>query len=138
MTDTSEITRSRESRARSWVWLARHYAEMLIAMSVSMMAFGALRIATGLTIELADHPGWSFLLMATEMSLGMAAWMRYRGHGWATTSEMCAAMYLPVLLLPFVQADAMSAMTFMIVAHVVMSVAMLVVLIRRRRELTHC
>lgn len=139
MTDTTRFTSTTVPvRAPSWSRVARHYAEMLIAMFVGMLVLGWLRAATGLTVAFADHPGWSFLLMATDMSLGMAAWMRYRRHGWASTLEMCAAMYLPSLLLPLVQADVMSPMTFMIVAHVVMSVAMLAVLVRRRHELTHC
>lgn len=139
MTDVSRITSSAVTvRAPSWSKVARHYAEMLLAMFAGMLAVGALRAAAGLTVAFADHPGWSFLLMATDMSLGMAAWMRYRGHSWASTLEMCAAMYVPLLLLPLVQADVMGDMTFMIVAHVVMSVGMLAVLVRHRHELTHC
>lgn len=139
MTDTARFTSTTvPMRAPSWSVVARHYAEMLVAMFVGMLVFGSLRAAAGLTVTFADHPGWSFLLMATDMSLGMAAWMRVRRHGWASTLEMCAVMYLPLLLLPLVQADVMSRMTFMIVAHVVMAVAMLAVLVRRRRELTHC
>ena len=47
-------------------------------------------------------PGTSYLLMAIDMSVGMAAWMRLRGHGWASTLEMCAAMFVPALLVPLV------------------------------------
>ena len=39
------------------------------------------------------------MLMATTMAVGMAVWMRYRGHGWAPVAEMCAAMYVPFLAL---------------------------------------
>ena len=62
----------------------------------------------------------------------MAAWMRYRGHGWASTLEMCAAMFVPFVLLPLVSVGAMGSMTFMTAAHVVMLVAMLAALLRRR------
>jgi hypothetical protein len=76
--------------------------------------------------------------MAIDMSIGMAAWMRYRGHGWAGTLEMCAAMFVPIVLLPLVWAGLMGAMAFMMTAHVVMPIAMLVVLLRRRHEYAHC
>jgi flagellar biosynthetic protein FliP len=77
-------------------------------------------------------------LMAIDMSVGMAAWMRYRGHGWTGTLEMCAAMFVPLALLPLVGAGLMGVMSFMTAAHVVMLAAMLVVLLRRRREFAHC
>ncbi|KRC64318.1 hypothetical protein ASE12_05770 [Aeromicrobium sp. Root236] len=121
---------------RSWWPLTRHYVEMVIAMSVGMLVLGVLRSALGLTVELADRPGTSYLLMATDMAIGMAAWMRFRGHAWAMTAEMCAAMYVPAVLLPLVWIDVMSPMAFMVVAHTVMMVAMLVVLVRRRHD-TH-
>lgn len=60
--------------------------------------------------------------------------MRYRRHGWPGILEMCAAMYLPGLLLPFVVSGTMTAMTFMVTSHVAMPVLMLVVLLRRRAE----
>jgi hypothetical protein len=39
--------------------------------------------------------------MATNMTIAMSAWMRYRGHRWAATAEMAAAMYLPFIVLLF-------------------------------------
>ena len=114
--------------------LARHYVEMVIAMFAGMIVLGGLRAALGLTVPFEEQPGTAYLLMAIDMSIGMAAWMRYRGHGWAGTLEMCAAMFVPLALMPLVSADLMGAMTFMTVAHVVMLVAMLVVLLRRRDE----
>jgi len=132
---TSSLTRT-SSTARSWWPLTRHYAEMVIAMFAGMVVLGMLRSALGLTVEFADRPGASYLLMATDMSIGMAAWMRLRGHAWAMTAEMCAAMYVPAVLLPLVWVDVMSPMAFMVVAHTVMMVAMLVVLVRHRHD-TH-
>ncbi len=121
-----------------WRPLARHYLEMILAMVVGMLVLGALRTAVGLTVPFEEQPGTAYLLMAIDMSLGMGAWMRYRGHGWAGTLEMCAAMFVPLVLLPAVWAGAMGAMTFMMVAHVVMPIAMLAVLLRRRGEYGHC
>lgn len=119
--------------------LVRHYAEMVVAMALGMLVIGTLRGATGLTVDFDRHPGVGYVLMATDMSLAMAGWMRYRRHGWGSTLEMCAAMYVPVLLLPLVWVAAIGPMAFMVAAHVLMLVAMLGVLVRRRRELSgHC
>ena len=122
----------------AWRPLARHYVEMVVAMLAGMLVLGGLRAAIGLTTPFEDHPGTAYLLMAVDMSIGMAVWMRYRGHGWASTLEMCAAMFVPLALVPLVWAGTMGAMTFMGVAHVVMLVAMLAVLLRRRHEYAHC
>jgi hypothetical protein len=123
----------------SWRPLARHYVEMVVAMLAGMLVLGGLRALAGLTLSFEDHPASAYTLMAVDMSLGMAAWMRYRGHGWASTLEMCAAMFVPLALAPLVWADALAPMSFMTLAHVVMLVAMLVVLLRRRDEhVGHC
>jgi hypothetical protein len=87
------------AHGRRWRRLGLHYLEMVVA------------------------------LMATDMAIGMTLWMRLRRHGWPVTLQMCAAMYVPLLLLPLVATDVMGAMTFMTVAHVVMCVAMLLVLL---------
>ena len=107
-------------------------------MAVGMLVLGLLRAALGLTVPFDEQPGVGYLLMAVDMSVGMAAWMRFRGHGWAGTLEMCAAMFVPLALVPLVWAGAMGAMTFMTVAHVVMPLAMLAALLRRRAEYAHC
>ena len=121
----------------TWRPLARHYVEMVIAMFAGMFVLGALRTVLGLTVPFEEQPGTAYLLMAIDMSVGMAAWMRHRGHRWAGTLEMCAAMFVPLVLMPLVWAELMGAMTFMTVAHVVMLVGMLAVLLRRRDEHAH-
>ncbi len=104
-------------------------------MGVGMAVLGLAREALGWTVAFHDRPGVSFVLMATDMALGMAVWMRLRGHGWPVTLQMCTAMYVPLLLLPLVVSGLMAAMTFMVVAHVAMGVAMLVVLLAQPE---HC
>ncbi|PVG81966.1 hypothetical protein DDE18_14795 [Nocardioides gansuensis] len=118
--------------------LARHYLEMVVAMFAGMLVLGSLRSVLGLDVELGDHPGTWYVLMATDMSVGMAAWMRYRGHGWGSTREMCAAMYVPAVLVVLVWSGAMGASAFMTATHVLMFVAMAAVLWRRRHEYAHC
>jgi hypothetical protein len=128
---------SRATRTRWWV-LVRHYVEMVLAMTVGMVVLGAVRDTLGWTVPFAEHPGTSFLLMATDMAIGMIVWMRIRRHGWPGTLEMSAAMYVPAVLLPLVWTGLLGAMTFMVVAHVVMFLAMGAVLLRRRNEYAHC
>ena len=135
---TTTLGTGRTRSTHSWRRLARHYLEMVVAMMLGMLVLGALRDVVGLTVPFAEHPGTSYVLMATDMALAMAAWMRFRRHGWGGTLEMCAAMYVPALLLPLVWAGAMGAMTFMVLAHVLMLVAMLAVIVRRRHELARC
>jgi flagellar biosynthetic protein FliP len=110
---------------------------MVLAMFAGMLVLGARRDVLGLTVAFDERPGAHYLLMATDMAIGMAAWMRLRRHGWACTGEMCAAMYIPAVLVPLVWADVVSAMTFMTAAHVLMMAAMLAVLLRRRHEYAH-
>lgn len=123
MTSTTHTT---PPAHRRWAPIGRHYLEMVVA----MLVLGTARSMLGLTVPFAQSPGWSSVLMATDMALAMALWMRWRGCSWAMTLQMCAVMYLPLVLLPLVWAGAMSAMTFMVLAHVVMMVAMLLVVIR--------
>jgi len=122
----------------AWWPLARHYVEMVAAMFAGMLVLGGLRGLAGMTLSFEEHPAAAYTLMAVDMSLAMAAWMRYRRHGWGATLEMCAAMFVPLAMVPLVWAGAMSAMGFMMLAHVVMMVAMLAVLLRRRDEYAHC
>jgi hypothetical protein len=80
---------------------ARHYVEMVLAMFLGMVALG-LPLAAGLEILAIDVSTWRtdarellLLGMAFTMSIPMAAWMRYRGHGWAPVWEMTASMFVP-------------------------------------------
>lgn len=115
---------------RRWVAIGRHYLEMLLAMLAGMAVLGTVRSLLGLTVPFVDQPGLGYLLMATDMAIGMVVWMRWRGCSWPMTLEMCAAMYVPLVLVPLVWAGLMAALTYMVVAHVVMMVAMLLVVVR--------
>ncbi|GAA2401091.1 hypothetical protein GCM10010191_05420 [Actinomadura vinacea] len=118
---------------------ARHYLEMVVAMMVGMLVFGAVLGAVlgavGLDYSHAEHPAIGSLEMAFTMSLGMVAWMRYRGHGWAPTLEMAAAMFAPLaVLLPLLWTGAVSGDSVMMLLHVLMLPAMLAAMLRRRDE----
>jgi hypothetical protein len=129
-------------RRRAAVWaFTRHYLEMLVAMIVGMAAlapvwnwlFDALGVAA-----LFDRPDLGSLVMATNMTIAMSAWMKFRGHGWAPIAEMAAAMYLPFIVL-FVPlwAGMISGHTLMMAGHVLMLPAMALAMLLRRGEYTH-
>jgi hypothetical protein len=72
------------------------------------------------------------LVMATNMSIGMAVWMRVRGCHWRATGEMCLAMYLAfVPMYPLFLAGWISEGTVMVVGHVLMVPAMAVAMLFR-------
>ena len=108
--------------------LVFHFIEMAAAMGIGMAVFGPLvRLAFGAA-------GWSAalgftdlraLIMATEMSVAIVAWMRFRGHGWSSIAEMTAAMYVPfVVLLPPYWAGLISGGVLMGAGHGLMLAAM--------------
>jgi uncharacterized membrane protein len=72
---TTQSTRSRRTRH-----LVRHYLEMVVAMLAGMMVLGP--VHEYLWPGLDDRADVAALVMATDMAIGMAAWMRFRGHSW--------------------------------------------------------
>lgn len=119
----------------------RHYLEMVVAMVVGMVVLGPMESAAlgalGWSAAL-DRPDLNALVMATNMTLAMSAWMRWRGHTWTPIAEMAAAMYLPfvVLFVPL-WLGAISAGTLMVAGHLLMLPAMAVAMLLRRDEYTH-
>jgi hypothetical protein len=78
----------------------RHFAEMLAAMSVGMFLGSAIFVTVvGMTWDdvLVRYPTAILLVMAISMTVPMVVWMRHRGHGWRSSSEMAAAMVVPVV-----------------------------------------
>ena len=121
--------------ARNFV---RHYLEMVAAMIVGMVALGplwTLALNAAGAPELLDRPELGAVVMATNMTIAMSAWMRYRGHRWAATAEMAAAMYLPfiVLFLPL-QLGLLSPTGLVVAGHVLMLVGMAAVMLLRPAE----
>src|SRR3954470_18524615 len=125
----------------AWGHLARHYVEMLITMVIGMIAldpvwhFGLQAVGASQGL---DHATVMALVMATDMSLGMGAWMRYRGHAWGPIAEMSAVMYLPfALFLPAVWGGVMSGAAMLGAGHLLMLPAMLGLMVWRRDEYGH-
>jgi hypothetical protein len=139
MTTTRNAAKDSYRSSRTWCFI-RHYLEMVVAMAVGMVALAPVwswaTDALGAS-ALLDRPDIGALVMATNMTIAMSAWMRYRRHGWAPIAEMGAAMYLPFLAL-FVPlwTGAISAETLMIAGHLLMLPAMAVVMLFRLDEYT--
>jgi hypothetical protein len=123
---------------RSWGAFFRHFGEMIVAMIAGMAVLGGV-------VSLAAHAagqGDAFdyiwvraLVMAANMTIGMAAWMRFRGHSWRPVAEMSAAMFAPLAVLaPPYQSGALSQGALMGSMHMLMLPAMLVVMLARRDE----
>lgn len=117
----------------------RHYLEMLVAMAVGMAVLAplwSLALAPA-GVELSDHTALYAMVMATNMSVGMGAWMRWRGHGWRSIGEMSAAMYVPfaAVLVPY-WLGGLTADGVMLAGHVLMLPAMLIAMLARRDEYT--
>jgi flagellar biosynthetic protein FliP len=76
--------------------------------------------------------------MATNMAIGMGAWMRFRGHTWPAILEMSAAMYLPfaVLFVPY-WTGAVSGSVVMDAGHLLMLPLMALAMVWRRHEYAH-
>jgi hypothetical protein len=73
----------------------RHYLEIVVAAVAGMVVLGPAESMLLNPIgwaELLAHSETYVLVMATNMTVAMAAWMRFRRHGWAATAEMAVAM----------------------------------------------
>ncbi len=102
-------------------------------MLVGMVALGPLWSLAAPTLP--DRGDVHALVMATNMAVGMGAWMRFRGHSWASTAEMSGAMYVPflVLLVPF-WAGALSADALFTGGHLLMLPALALAMLLRPGE----
>lgn len=116
----------------------RHYLEMVAAMLVGMVLLGtavrAVLALVGLQVP-AQYPELAALEMAFDMSVGMVAWMRHRGHGWTSTLEMAGAMFAPAAaLLPLLWLGAIAGDALIVLEHLAMFPLMYLVMLRRRAE----
>ena len=121
---------------------ALHFAEMVVAMAVGMVVLHPLWMlvldAAG-AATLMHNPYTGALIMATNMTVAMSAWMRFRGHRWRSIFEMGAAMYVPFLVL-FVPLglELIDSGALMLWGHVLMLPAMAVAMLLRPKEYAHC
>jgi hypothetical protein len=116
----------------------RHYLEMVAAMLVGMMVVGAavrgVLAFAGLGFP-TRRPELAALEMAFDMSVGMVAWMRYRGHGWASMLEMAGAIFAPAVgLFPLLWLGLIDGEALLVLEHLAMLPLMFLVMRRRRDE----
>ena len=135
---TTPYGEPRRTRLAGWLPFIRHYAEMVLAMAIGMVALHPLwtfALQAADAPHLLDHAEPMTLAMATDMAIGMGAWMAFRRHGRRDIAEMTAAMYLPfVILFPATLAGAITSGTMMVAGHALMLAAMLAVMLRRREH----
>jgi len=117
----------------------RHFLVMLAAMYLGMLALGPVYVwaarSAGYTDPWTQLPALSAMVMAFTMTVPMAAWMRWHGHGWRPVGEMTAAMFVPAGLAAVMYlAGAASAEAVMGIGHMAMIPAMLAVMLYRYRE----
>jgi hypothetical protein len=115
-----------------------HYLELVVAAVAGMVVLGPAESM------LLNALGWagllgrfetSTLLMATNMAAAMAAWMRFRRHGWAAVAELAVAAYAPfVVLFPPLWLGVLSATGLMLLGHVLMLFTIAAAMLRRRDE----
>ena len=130
---TQTPVRHTHSRGRRTWHLVRHYLEML----VGMMVLGP--VVDLVWPSLTARADVGAMVMATNMAIGMGAWMRFRRHSWPAVLEMSAAMYVPfaVLLVPY-WAGAVSGSFLFTAGHVLMLPAMALAMWWRLDEYARC
>lgn len=126
---TAAAVTARAALADRGFWV--HYLQMLVAMVLGMVVLGMLWPSFAI-VEV------NALVMATNMTVGMTAWMLWRRHGIAAVAEMAAAMYLPfVLLFPPLWLGWLSADGLFMAGHVLMLPAMVLAMLLRPAEYIH-
>jgi hypothetical protein len=147
---TATADRRGQSRTISSIWhtrtmhFVRHYTEMVVAMFVGMFVLGAplsaLLGVVGVDVSAwrTDAPELMLLGMAFTMSVPMAAWMRYRGHGWAPAWEMTGSMFVPSFAaIGLLWAGSVTDVdALLLVQHIGMFPSMLAVMLLRLDEYT--
>ena len=108
---------------------------MVIAMLAGMLGLGTVINALPGGSALFHPPVLSALVMATNMTIGMSLWMRFRRHSWRSIAEMSAAMYFPfiILFVPF-WTGLLSGHLVMIGGHILMLPAMVAAMLLRSRR----
>jgi hypothetical protein len=119
-----------------------HFAEMVGAMAVGMVVLHPVWMfvldALG-AAALMHNPYTGALIMATNMTIAMSAWMKVRGHRWRPIAEMGAAMYVPFLVLFVPLAlELIDTSALMLWGHLLMLPAMAVAMLLRPHEYAHC
>jgi hypothetical protein len=97
---TTAARRATSGGGQGWHYVRRCF-EMVAAMVAGMLTLAP--IERLVWPELTTRADVGVLVLATSMSIGLAAWMRVRGHRWRDIAETSALIHLPfvALLVPF-------------------------------------
>ena len=136
---TEPVTVATATPSRRVLRFARHFLVMLAAMYLGMLALNPVYDwaagAAGYADPWTQLPVLSAMVMAVNMTVPMAVWMRWHGHGWRPVGEMAAAMFVPAGLAALLYlAGAASAQAVMGIGHIAMVPAMLAVMLYRYRQ----
>jgi hypothetical protein len=141
-TEPASVSKIAGTRIGWHFW--RHFLEMNAAMFIGMgigaLLFGWVLSGFGTTPKEARlaFPEVTVLVMGFNMTLPMVAWMRHRGHGWRSSSEMAAMMLLlavPLCVLLRMQAISFGSVCFSYCG--LMVPAMFALMLYRRTEYQH-
>ena len=124
------------SGRRGALYFGLHFLEMCAAMCVAWMLvampFIAIAKGAGTADPVRAWPEVATIMAAFAMSAGMAAEMRWRGHGWRCIGEMAAAMAIEgVLLIAAADAGVFTRGDLFAWYHGLMPVAMIVAMVYR-------
>lgn len=113
-----------------------HLFEMCMAMCVGVavldVPFVGLAKWAGYADPIRDLPQLAAVVVAFNMSLPMALWMRYRGHDWRCVKEMSGAMFAEAFVLIVVAWLGAFATTSLVpLQHSLMIPAMVIVMLFR-------
>jgi hypothetical protein len=126
---------------RGYVYVAKHFAVMVVLMYAGMFVLDPLYDLAAGVAGVSDPwgrlPVLSNVIMALNMTMPMALYMRHTRHTWRAIGEMSAAMLLPAALTmgPYLLGT-MTAGTMMTLSHATMIPLMAVAMILRFREYT--
>jgi flagellar biosynthetic protein FliP len=120
-----------------------HFLEMSAAMWIGMVVGGVLFTAilagfgTTITEVRLQYPELAVLVMGVNMTLPMVAWMRHCGHGWRSSAEMAAAMFVPAIpVIALLRSEMIAFAAVCGLYCAVMMAAMLALMGYRRSEYT--
>lgn len=136
-TDRTDSPHPRRAPRPAVLRFARHYLEMVAAMLAGMVALGRLESLLASTIgrpHALAGPTVSALLMAANMTVGVAAWMCLRRHRVRLIGEMIAGMSVGFLALAPQWIGATCHDTLVMAGHELMFLGMLVAMLARRQH----
>jgi hypothetical protein len=117
---------------------ARHFGEMLLAMSAGMLVLGGAAegvLALAGSSLSAQAAAAQVSVMGVSMTVPMVLWMRHRGHNRARNVEMAGSMIVPsVVAAALAVAGVLGETGALTLQHVVMIPAMLGVMLWRYDE----